>query len=72
VDVLILPIGGHYTMDRHDAAYAAGLVGAGTVIPCHYNTFPAIETDDAAFKADVEAETSSEVVILAPGESHEV
>jgi L-ascorbate metabolism protein UlaG (beta-lactamase superfamily) len=72
VDVLILPIGGHYTMDRDDAAFAAGLIGAGTVIPCHYNTFPPIETDDAAFKADVESQTSSEVVILAPGESHEV
>jgi len=27
VDVAILPIGGHYTMDRHDAAFAAGLIG---------------------------------------------
>ena len=72
VDVLILPIGGHYTMDRHDAAYAAGLIGAGTVIPCHFNTFPPIETDAEAFKADVESETSSGVVILAPGETHEI
>ena len=54
VDIAILPIGGHYTMDRHDAAFAAGLIGAGTVIPCHYNTFPPIETDAEAFKADVE------------------
>jgi L-ascorbate metabolism protein UlaG (beta-lactamase superfamily) len=71
VDVAILPIGGHYTMDRHDAAYAAGLVGAATVIPCHYNTFPPIETDAEAFKTDVEAQSSSEVVILEPGETHE-
>ena len=71
VDIAILPIGGHYTMDRDDAAYAAGLVGAGAVIPCHFNTFPPIETDAKAFKADVEAETSSEVVILEPGESYE-
>ena len=70
-DVAILPIGGHYTMDRHDAAYAAGLIGAGTVIPCHYNTFPPIEADAEAFKADVEAQSSSEVVILAPGETHD-
>src|SRR3954454_9186998 len=58
VDVALMPIGGHYTMDRHDAVKAAGLVGAGTVIPCHYNTFPAIETDAEAFKADVESRTS--------------
>jgi L-ascorbate metabolism protein UlaG (beta-lactamase superfamily) len=71
IDIALLPIGGHYTMDRHDAAYAAGLVGAGTVIPCHYNTFPPIETDAEAFKADVEAQSSSEVVILEPGETYE-
>src|SRR5689334_3990435 len=29
-DVALLPIGGHYTMDRHDAAKAAEFVGAGT------------------------------------------
>jgi L-ascorbate metabolism protein UlaG (beta-lactamase superfamily) len=63
-------IGGHYTMDRTDAVDAAGLVGAKTVIPCHYDTFPPIETDAQAFKADVEADTSSQVVVLAPGETH--
>jgi L-ascorbate metabolism protein UlaG (beta-lactamase superfamily) len=71
VDIAILPIGGHYTMDRHDAAYAAGLIGAGTVIPCHYNTFPPIETDAEAFKSDVETQSSSEVVLLSPGEVHD-
>jgi L-ascorbate metabolism protein UlaG (beta-lactamase superfamily) len=70
VDVALLPIGGHYTMDRHDAAVAAELIGAETVIPMHYDTFPPIETDAGAFKAEVEAKTSSRVVVLAPGESH--
>jgi L-ascorbate metabolism protein UlaG (beta-lactamase superfamily) len=70
VDVALLPIGGHYTMDRHDAVVAAEFVGAGTVIPIHFDTFPPIETDSAAFKADVEERTSSQVVLLSPGESH--
>jgi L-ascorbate metabolism protein UlaG (beta-lactamase superfamily) len=70
VDIALLPIGGHYTMDRHDAVAAAEFIGAGTVIPMHYDTFPAIETDSGAFKADVEAQTSSRVVLLKPGESH--
>ncbi|MFN8160620.1 MAG: metal-dependent hydrolase [Solirubrobacterales bacterium] len=70
VDVALLPIGGHYTMDRHDAVAAAGFVGAGTVIPMHYNTFPPIETDAGAFASDVEAETSSKAVVLDPGQSH--
>jgi L-ascorbate metabolism protein UlaG (beta-lactamase superfamily) len=70
VDVALLPIGGHYTMDRHDAVVAARFVGAKTVIPMHYDTFPPIETDSGAFKADVEAETSAQVVLLKPGETH--
>jgi len=70
IDVALMCIGGHYTMDRHDAAAAAALVAAGTVIPCHYDTFPPIETDAEAFKSDVEASTSSQVVVLQPGESH--
>jgi len=69
IDVALVPIGGHYTMDRHDAVEAAKLVGAKTVVPIHYDTFPPIETDAQAFKADVEAQTSSKVVLLAPGES---
>lgn len=72
VDVALIPIGGHYTMDRHDAVVAADFIGAETVIPVHYNTFPAIEADAEAFKSDVESKTSSKVVVLAPGESHSV
>jgi L-ascorbate metabolism protein UlaG (beta-lactamase superfamily) len=72
IDIALVPIGGHYTMDREDAAYACELLGASTVIPCHYNTFPPIQTDAEAFKADVEQTTSSQVVVLAPGESHEL
>ena len=69
IDVALMCIGGHYTMDRIDAVTAAEFVGATTVIPCHYNTFPPIETDAEAFKADVEAQTSSKVEILQPGET---
>ena len=64
IDIAVLPIGGHYTMDRHDAVVAAELVGADTVIPCHYDTFPPIQTDVEAFKADVEAAGHAKVVVL--------
>ncbi|HWD75031.1 MAG TPA: metal-dependent hydrolase [Solirubrobacteraceae bacterium] len=70
IDIALMCIGGHYTMDRFDAATAAEFVGAKTVIPCHYNTFPAIETDARAFKSDVESATSSNVVVLEPGDTH--
>lgn len=71
LDVALVPIGGHYTMDRHDAVEACRLIGAATVVPIHYDTFPPIETDAQAFKADVERQTSSKVVVLAPGETLE-
>jgi L-ascorbate metabolism protein UlaG (beta-lactamase superfamily) len=70
IDVALMCIGGHYTMDRHEAVDAVQLVGATTVIPCHFNTFPPIETDAQAFKSDVETSTGSSVVVLEPGETH--
>ena len=70
IDIALMCIGGHYTMDRVDAVDAAELVGAKTVIPCHYNTFPPIETDAQAFKSDVEGAGYANVVVLEPGESH--
>lgn len=68
VDVALLPIGGHYTMDREDAAYAAELIGAKRVIPIHYDTFPPIETDVQAFAEDLAAK-GIEAIILEPGQS---
>ncbi|HEX8741858.1 MAG TPA: metal-dependent hydrolase [Thermoleophilaceae bacterium] len=72
IDVALMCIGGHYTMDRHDGVTAAELVGARQVIPCHYGTFPPIETDAQAFKSEVESGTSSEVVVLDPGGTHSI
>jgi L-ascorbate metabolism protein UlaG (beta-lactamase superfamily) len=70
VDVALVPIGGHYTMDRLDAVVAVEFIEPRTVIPIHYDTFPPIETDAEAFKGDVETSTGATVVILAPGETH--
>jgi L-ascorbate metabolism protein UlaG (beta-lactamase superfamily) len=75
LDVALMCIGGHYTMDRHDAVIACELIGARTVIPCHYDTMPVIETDAEAFRSDVETRTAGEarvsttVEILQPGET---
>ena len=71
VDVAIVPIGGHYTMDRYDAVIACDFIEADRVIPCHYNTFPPIKQDPEVFRAKVAKRAPrSEVVILAPGESY--
>ncbi|HEX8206120.1 MAG TPA: metal-dependent hydrolase [Solirubrobacteraceae bacterium] len=70
VDVALMCIGGHYTMDRLDAITAVEMVQPRVVIPCHYDTFPPIETDVQAFKSDAEGQTDAEVVVLQPGQSH--
>src|SRR5215213_2281715 len=67
VDVALVPIGGHYTMDRIDAATAVEFIDPSTVIPIHYDTFPPIETDGLSFKSDVKSQTSAKVVILDVG-----
>jgi L-ascorbate metabolism protein UlaG (beta-lactamase superfamily) len=64
IDLALIPIGGHYTMDRHDAVEAARLVGAPHVVPVHYDTFPPIETDAEAFKRDVEDQGVGTVTVL--------
>jgi L-ascorbate metabolism protein UlaG (beta-lactamase superfamily) len=70
IDAALMCIGGHYTMDRFDAVEAAKLVGADLVIPCHYDTFPPIETDAQAFRSDVQQGGIAEVAVLEPGASH--
>jgi L-ascorbate metabolism protein UlaG (beta-lactamase superfamily) len=72
VDLALVPIGGHYTMDRYDAVTAVEFVNPAEVIPCHYNTFPPIQTDAQAFKQDVENAGFSQVVVLEPGDTHHV
>ncbi len=72
VDLALVPIGGHYTMDRFDAVTACELINPSEVIPCHYDTFPPIETDAEAFKSDVQNAGFSQVVVLEPGGTHKL
>jgi L-ascorbate metabolism protein UlaG (beta-lactamase superfamily) len=58
--------------DGLDAAIACEWIGAPVVIPCHYDTFPPIETDAQAFKSDVEERTGGKttVEVLEPGATY--
>ena len=41
-EVVMLPIGGYYTMGIDEACYASQVLGARITIPMHYNSFPSI------------------------------
>lgn len=69
LDVAVIPIGDYFTMGPADAIRAAKLLRAKTVIPGHFNTFPAIQQDVDAWKQQVESETSSTVAVLQPGQT---
>jgi L-ascorbate metabolism protein UlaG (beta-lactamase superfamily) len=71
-DVVLLPIGGRYTMGPEEAMMAAQFIGAPVIVPIHYNTFPAICQDPLPFKTAVERTCGLVVEVLAPGESIEV
>lgn len=60
--VALLPIGGHYVMDPAQAAYAAGLLGVGVVVPMHYGTFPILAGTPAELE---EALSGSGIEMLA-------
>lgn len=53
VDVFLPPIGGIFTMDRHEAADLAREMDPELVVPVHYNTFEEIIADGDAFAADL-------------------
>jgi L-ascorbate metabolism protein UlaG (beta-lactamase superfamily) len=68
IDVAFLPIGDNFTMGPKDAATAAHLLKAKTVVPVHYNTFPLIKQDPTTFVDLLPAGVGK---ILAVGESIE-
>lgn len=72
LDLAVIPIGDNFTMGPEDALKAVKLLRPKKVVPCHYNTWPLIEQDAAAWAARVAAETESEPVVLLPGESIQV
>jgi L-ascorbate metabolism protein UlaG (beta-lactamase superfamily) len=66
-EVALLPIGGFYTMGPKEAAHAARLVGAKTVLPIHFGTFPALKGTPADLAALLGSTAS--VVEWIPGQT---
>jgi len=69
IDVAFLPIGDNFTMGPEDAAYAAKLLRAKTVVPMHYNTFPPIKQDPHQFIQMLDGQNGR---VLTPGDALEI
>ncbi len=67
IDFACLPIGDHFTMGPEHALMAAEMLKAPHVMPIHYNTFPPIKQDAAAFGQRLR-EKQIDAVILNPGQ----
>jgi len=72
VDIALVPIGGHFTMDALQAAKAVQMLKAKVAIPMHYNTFPLISANPDDFERKVkQLSPSTRVIVLKPGEKYE-
>ncbi len=67
LDLAVLPIGDRFTMGPDDAVEAVKLLAPRRVVPSHYNTWPPIAQDAAAWAARIKAETKAEPIVLTPG-----
>lgn len=72
LDVAVLPIGDNYTMGPDDALRAVKMLQPKKVVPIHYNTWEVIAQDAEAWAERVRRETSTQPVVLKPGEWVEV
>nr|NIP47984.1 metal-dependent hydrolase [Gammaproteobacteria bacterium]NIP90276.1 metal-dependent hydrolase [Gammaproteobacteria bacterium]NIR24991.1 metal-dependent hydrolase [Gammaproteobacteria bacterium]NIS06654.1 metal-dependent hydrolase [Gammaproteobacteria bacterium]NIU41025.1 metal-dependent hydrolase [Gammaproteobacteria bacterium] len=68
-DVSLLPIGGHFTMDPSDAAYAVNnLLKSKTVIPMHFGTYGILKGTPEQLKQAL-GNTTAKLVVMEPGET---
>ena len=71
IDVALRPIGDVLTMGPADALRAVKMIRPKLVVPMHYDTFPPIAQDPAAFADAVQA-AGFQAKFLRPGESLEL
>lgn len=73
IRLALLPIGGIFTMDANQAAWACKLLGCPQVIPMHWGTMPMLAQNPNEFKQKLgEIAPACECLSIKPGESLEV
>jgi L-ascorbate metabolism protein UlaG (beta-lactamase superfamily) len=65
-DLVMLPIGGHFTMDPVGAAHAVELLGAHDIVPLHHGTFPVLSGTPEQPRAAIAARGLTDVRVHAP------
>jgi L-ascorbate metabolism protein UlaG (beta-lactamase superfamily) len=69
IHIMLVCIGGHFTMDPRRAADAVTLVNPRTVIPMHYGTFPVLTGTPEAFDHELRKRAAkAELRVMKPGE----
>lgn len=68
-DVVLVPIGGRYTMDARDAALAVRILRPKIAIPMHYNTYEKINQNPDIFVSAVKSMSSADVIVMGVNES---
>lgn len=71
VDIALVPIGDCFTMGPDESLRAIRMIRPSVTVPVHYNTFPQIEVDTAAWAEKIERE-GFVARVLSPGESIDV
>lgn len=65
-EIVMLPIGDHFTMSPREAAYACRLLKPKAVIPMHFGTFPLLTGTPSELKKLVK---DAEIVEMKPGQT---
>jgi L-ascorbate metabolism protein UlaG (beta-lactamase superfamily) len=72
-NLVMLPIGDHFTMGPREAAYACKLLQPQAVIPMHFGTFPLLTGTPQAFREELNKAGLQhiEVITMQPGQTIE-
>jgi L-ascorbate metabolism protein UlaG (beta-lactamase superfamily) len=68
-ELVMLPIGDHFTMSPREALYAVQLLRPKAVIPMHFGTFPLLTGTATEFRQLVDEIGGIEVIELKPGQT---
>lgn len=71
-DIVLVPVGGTYTMNANEAAEAVLKIKPKIAIPMHFGSIVGTEDDAVMFKEEIEGKSDVKVMILGAGEETEV